>query len=72
MPLGLRYFARSNTFKERQTISRTNNVSVTYMITGLKAMNERLSQLDTKPLCFRSLQRLSRHLLDATNPAAVG
>lgn len=29
-------------------------------------MNERLSQLDTKLLCFRSPQRLSRHLLDAT------
>lgn len=29
-------------------------------------MNERLSQLDTKLLCFRSPQHLSRHLLDAT------
>lgn len=29
-------------------------------------MNERLSQLDTKLLCFRSPQRLSRHLLRAT------
>lgn len=29
-------------------------------------MNESLSQLDTKLLCFGSLQRLSRHLLDAT------
>lgn len=29
-------------------------------------MNERLSQLDTKLLCFRSPQCLSRHLLDAT------
>lgn len=29
-------------------------------------MSERLSQLDTKLLCFRSPQHLSRHLLDAT------
>lgn len=29
-------------------------------------MNERLRQLDTKLLCFRSPQRLSRHLLDTT------
>lgn len=30
------------------------------------AGNERLRQLDTKLLCIRSPQRLSRHLLDAT------
>lgn len=64
MLLGLRSFARSNNFKARQTVTRTSNqnMSVTYKTAG----NERLRQLDTKLLCIRSPQRLSRHLLDAT------
>lgn len=42
-------------------------MSVTSRLTGLyQALSERLSQLDTKLLCFRSPQHLSRHLLDAT------
>lgn len=42
-------------------------MSVTSRLTGLQqALRERLSQLDTKLLCFRSPQHLSRHLLDAT------